>query len=51
MTFFVQLGATRDGLDPYLHAARARGMQAVLIETPDYIALRQQNDQPLAFHF
>lgn len=42
MSFFVQLGATRDGLDPYLRAAQARDIQAVLIETPDYLALRQQ---------
>ncbi len=41
MTLFVQLGATRDGLDPYLHAARADGMKAVLIETPAYIRLRK----------
>lgn len=41
MTVFVQIGATRDGLDPYLHAARARGMTAILIETPDYIRLRK----------
>ncbi len=41
MALFVQIGATRDGLDPYLHAARAHAMQAVLIETPDYIRLRR----------
>jgi biotin carboxylase len=41
MSTFVQLGATRDGLDPYLPIARSRGMQTVLIETPDYIQFRQ----------
>lgn len=37
---FVQIGATRDGLDPYLDCARARGMPAVLVETPDYLRWR-----------
>lgn len=41
MAIFVQLGATRDGLDPYLHVARQAGMQTVLIETPDYLAWRK----------
>jgi hypothetical protein len=39
--YFVQVGATRDGLDPYLDAAHRRGMRAFLIETPDYIRWRQ----------
>ncbi|QRO00740.1 ATP-grasp domain-containing protein [Archangium violaceum] len=39
---FVQVGATRDGLDPYLDAARQRGMRALLIETPAYLRWRQQ---------
>ncbi|GCE15832.1 ATP-grasp domain-containing protein [Tengunoibacter tsumagoiensis] len=41
MALFVQIGATRDGTDPYLHVARGRGMEAVLVETSDYILLRQ----------
>ncbi|WP_163864401.1 ATP-grasp domain-containing protein [Myxococcus eversor] len=39
---FVQLGATRDGLDPYLDAARRRGLQTLLVETPAYLSWRQQ---------
>jgi hypothetical protein len=39
---FVQLGATRDGLDPYLREARQRAMTAVLVETPAYLELRRQ---------
>ncbi|GHE53959.1 hypothetical protein GCM10018785_24240 [Streptomyces longispororuber] len=38
---FVQIGATRDGLDPYLRCARARGMTAVLVETPAYLRWRR----------
>ncbi|WP_341530373.1 ATP-grasp domain-containing protein [Nostoc sp. UHCC 0302] len=38
---FVQVGATRDGLDPYLDASLRRGMKAVLIETPDYLQWRK----------
>ncbi|NEU83678.1 ATP-grasp domain-containing protein [Nostoc sp. UIC 10630] len=38
---FVQVGATRDGLDPYLDASSRRDMKAVLIETPDYLQWRQ----------
>ena len=38
---FVQVGATRDGLDPYLDAARRRGLTAVLVETPDYLRWRE----------
>lgn len=37
---FVQVGASRDGRDPYLAAARRRGMAAVLVETPAYAAHR-----------
>ena len=53
MSIFIQLGATRDGFNPYLSAAHAQGMQAILIETPDYIHLhralgRQEFDQILA---
>jgi predicted ATP-grasp superfamily ATP-dependent carboligase len=39
---FVQVGATRDGLDPYLDASSRRDMKAVLIETPDYLQWRQK---------
>lgn len=39
---FVQLGATRDGLDPYLECARRRGMRAVLVETPAYLRWRRE---------
>jgi hypothetical protein len=42
LSIFVQLGATRDGLDSYLHVARRRGMEAILIETPEYIRLRRE---------
>ncbi|MFC1418880.1 ATP-grasp domain-containing protein [Streptacidiphilus cavernicola] len=38
---FVQLGATRDGLDPYLSCARRRGLPAVLVETPAYLRWRR----------
>jgi predicted ATP-grasp superfamily ATP-dependent carboligase len=38
---FVQLGATRDGLDPYLDCARERGMRAVLVETAAYLRWRR----------
>lgn len=37
---FVQVGATRDGLDPYLHCARRRDMRTVLVETPAYLRRR-----------
>ena len=37
----MQVGATRDGLDPYLDAARRRGLSALLIETPDYLRWRE----------
>ncbi|MEV6345300.1 hypothetical protein [Actinoplanes sp. NPDC051851] len=37
---FVQVGAGRDGLDPYLGAARRRGMTAILAETPDHLRWR-----------
>lgn len=37
---FVQLGATRDGMDTYHAAARKRGMQTVLIESPAYLEFR-----------
>jgi biotin carboxylase len=39
---FIQVGATRDGLDPYLDAARRRGMRALLLETPAYLRWRQR---------
>jgi hypothetical protein len=38
---FVQIGATRDGLDPYLDCARRRGLPAVLVETPAYLRWRR----------
>ncbi|MFJ6752112.1 acetyl-CoA carboxylase biotin carboxylase subunit family protein [Streptomyces sp. NPDC091266] len=38
---FIQVGATRDGLDPYLDCARRRGMRAVLVETPAYLRWRR----------
>src|SRR6266536_5532141 len=41
VSYFVQVGATRDGMDPYLSAARERGMRAVLVETPDYVRWRR----------
>jgi len=42
---FLQIGATRDGLDPYLREARRRSMTAVLIETPAYLRLRRRLDR------
>jgi len=39
---FVQIGATRDGLDPYLDVSHERSMPAVLVETPAYLRLRRQ---------
>ncbi|MGW8970060.1 ATP-grasp domain-containing protein [Streptomyces platensis] len=38
---FVQVGATRDGLEPYLDAAHRRGMRTVLVETPAYLRWRR----------
>jgi hypothetical protein len=38
---FVQIGATRDGLDPYLDSAHGRRMTAVLVETPAYLCWRR----------
>jgi hypothetical protein len=38
---FVQIGATRDGLDPYLDCARRRHLRAVLVETPAYLRWRR----------
>ncbi|WIM94528.1 ATP-grasp domain-containing protein [Actinoplanes oblitus] len=38
---FVQVGATRDGLDAYLDCARRRGLPAVLVETPAYLRWRR----------
>lgn len=38
---FLQIGATRDGIDPYIDANWHRGMKAMLIETPDYIEWRR----------
>ncbi|MET9319455.1 ATP-grasp domain-containing protein [Streptomyces sp. NPDC003038] len=38
---FVQLGATRDGLDPYLACAARRDMTTVLVETPAYLRWRR----------
>jgi hypothetical protein len=37
---FVQLGATRDGIDAYRAAAHRRGMQTVLVESPAYLEYR-----------
>lgn len=37
---FVQIGASRDGRDAYLSAARRRGLHSVLIETPEFLCLR-----------
>jgi hypothetical protein len=37
---FVQLGATRDGVDAYQAAARRRGMHTVLVESPAYLEYR-----------
>jgi predicted ATP-grasp superfamily ATP-dependent carboligase len=39
---FIQIGATRDGLDPYLACARRRKMKTVLVETPAFLALRRK---------
>lgn len=38
---FLQIGATRDGLESYLAAAHRRRMCAVLVETPEYIQCRR----------
>ena len=37
---FLQIGSTRDGREPYLDAARRRGMRAVLVERQEYLTLR-----------
>ncbi|KOV61504.1 ATP-grasp domain-containing protein [Streptomyces sp. MMG1121] len=39
---FVQVGAARDGLDPYLACARRRGMPTVLVEAPAYLGWRRK---------
>ncbi|MDV2998816.1 MAG: hypothetical protein N5P05_000422 [Chroococcopsis gigantea SAG 12.99] len=39
---FLQIGATRDGLDPYLDACYRRGIKSILIETPDYLQWRRK---------
>ncbi|WP_221350236.1 ATP-grasp domain-containing protein [Streptomyces beigongshangae] len=39
---FVQLGATRDGLDSYLECAKRRAMPAVLVDTPAMLKWRQR---------
>ena len=41
-TDFVQVGGTRDGLDPYLDCARRRDIRAILVETPAFLRLRRQ---------
>ncbi|MCW2239651.1 ATP-grasp domain-containing protein [Azospirillum canadense] len=41
-SYFVQIGATRDGLDPYLRSARNRGHTTVLIEISEYLELRYE---------
>lgn len=38
---FVQIGATRDGREGYMEAAHRRGMDAVLVERPEQLTLRQ----------
>lgn len=38
---FVQIGATRDGLDAYLACARRRGLSSVLVDTPAYLRWRR----------
>jgi hypothetical protein len=38
---FVQLGASRDGWDPYLDAAHRRSLRAVLVETPACLRWRR----------
>lgn len=38
---FIQIGATRDGLDPYFDCAKQRGMQSILLETPSYLDIRK----------
>lgn len=38
---FIQLGASRDGTDTYLEAARRRGLDAWLVETPEYARCRR----------
>ncbi len=38
---FIQVGASRDGLDAYLDAARRRGLSAWLVETPEYARCRE----------
>jgi biotin carboxylase len=41
MHTIIQIGATRDGLDPYKEVAEGKGMQCILIETPEYLELRK----------
>lgn len=42
MQIIVQLGSTRDGLEPYQERALSHGMQCVLIDTPEYLQLRKE---------
>ena len=44
-TFF-QIGAPRDGREAYLAAARKRNMRAVLVERPEFLALRAAAGRP-----
>lgn len=39
---FLQIGAGRDGLDPYFNFAKECGFDCVLIESHDYLSFRQQ---------
>jgi predicted ATP-grasp superfamily ATP-dependent carboligase len=42
MKNFIQIGAMRDGTDPYYCAARKRGIRAILVETPAYLSYRRE---------
>lgn len=49
-SIFVQIGATRDGLDPYLKCAKKRGMQTFLVESPAYLAFRKDLSRKVFDH-
>jgi len=46
METFVQIGASRDGLDLYLNAARSHGLHSVLVETEEFLNHRKHHGFP-----
>ena len=42
MNTIIQLGSTRDGLEPYKEAAKTHSFTCVLVETPEYLKFREE---------